>query len=113
MATTSTRLPSCASPHPELTSTTADCSSRFSQQKPLYDGVRGHSLNKGANLQAVHPLITVNPVTGWKGLFVNQVFTKRYVRIHLHDLALGARPGCARFDDRADARALTPAGSSS
>ncbi|KAJ8293385.1 Alpha-ketoglutarate-dependent taurine dioxygenase [Rhodotorula toruloides] len=51
------------------------------QQKPLYDGVRGHSLNKGANLQAVHPLITVNPVTGWKGLFVNQVFTKRIVEL--------------------------------
>lgn len=73
--------------------------------------MRGHPLNDGANLQAVHPLITVNPVTGWKGLFVNQVFTKRCVPIHLHNLALGAQPYCVRFGDWTNPPVLTPAGS--
>lgn len=42
-----------------------------------YTEERGHPLNKGSNFTAVHPVIRTNPITGWKGLFVNNVFTKR------------------------------------
>ncbi|CDZ97742.1 Taurine catabolism dioxygenase TauD/TfdA [Phaffia rhodozyma] len=38
---------------------------------------RGHPENKGQILEAVHPVIRTNPVTGWRGLFVNKAFTKR------------------------------------
>ncbi|OWT36195.1 taurine dioxygenase [Cryptococcus neoformans] len=38
---------------------------------------RGAPENVGQHLSAVHPVIRTNPVTGWKGLFVNRVFTKR------------------------------------
>jgi len=38
---------------------------------------RGSPLNKGSDLEAVHPVIRTNPVTGWKSVFVNRVFTKR------------------------------------
>jgi hypothetical protein len=42
---------------------------------------RGHPLNRGDALEAVHPVIRVNPVTGWKGLFVNKEFTKRILGV--------------------------------
>ncbi|ODN76600.1 hypothetical protein L202_05257 [Cryptococcus amylolentus CBS 6039] len=38
---------------------------------------RGAPENVGQHLSAVHPVIRTNPVTGWKGLFVNRGFTKR------------------------------------
>lgn len=38
---------------------------------------RGSPDNTGDSLSAVHPVIRTNPVTGWKGLFVNKEFTKR------------------------------------
>jgi alpha-ketoglutarate-dependent taurine dioxygenase len=38
---------------------------------------RGSPDNVGQHLSTVHPVIRTNPVTGWKGLFVNQGFTKR------------------------------------
>lgn len=44
---------------------------------PLREGIRGSPLNQGRNLQAVHPVIRTNPVTGWKSVFVNKGFTKR------------------------------------
>ncbi|BGP49206.1 hypothetical protein JCM10450v2_005089 [Rhodotorula kratochvilovae] len=48
---------------------------------PLHEGPRGHPENVGPNLQAVHPVIRTNPVTGWKGLFVSPAFTKRIVEL--------------------------------
>jgi len=44
---------------------------------PLREGIRGSPLNQGKNLQAIHPVIRTNPVTGWKSVFVNKGFTKR------------------------------------
>ncbi|KAK4046182.1 hypothetical protein OIO90_006623 [Microbotryomycetes sp. JL221] len=44
---------------------------------PLRAGIRGSPLNYGPELESVHPIVRVNPVTGWKGLFVNKAFTKR------------------------------------
>ncbi|ORY90778.1 hypothetical protein BCR35DRAFT_342173, partial [Leucosporidium creatinivorum] len=46
-----------------------------------FTDVRGHPANVGADFSAVHPVIRTNPVTGWKGLFVNPVFTKRIVEL--------------------------------
>ncbi|PMD29889.1 taurine catabolism dioxygenase [Hyaloscypha variabilis F] len=48
---------------------------------PLRDGVRGSELNQGKVLQARHPVIRTNPVTGWKSVFVNKAFTKRIVEL--------------------------------
>ncbi|PMD50898.1 alpha-ketoglutarate-dependent taurine dioxygenase [Hyaloscypha bicolor E] len=44
---------------------------------PLRDGIRGSPLNRGSSLEAVHPVIRTNPVTGWKSVFVNKGFTRR------------------------------------
>lgn len=35
----------------------------------IYDKPRGNPANIGTQLQAVHPVIRTNPVTGWKSLF--------------------------------------------
>jgi len=48
---------------------------------PLREEVRGSELNQGKKLQAVHPVIRTNPVTGWKSVFVNKAFTKRIVEL--------------------------------
>ena len=44
---------------------------------PLRKTTRGHPLNQGDGLTAVHPVIRTNPVTGWKSVFVNKGFTRR------------------------------------
>ncbi|KAJ1563875.1 hypothetical protein HK096_010605 [Nowakowskiella sp. JEL0078] len=53
-----------------------------------YSHLRGHQLrdvrggkNEGFSLDAVHPVIRTNPVTGWKSVFVNNIFTKRIVEL--------------------------------
>ncbi|KAJ3257047.1 hypothetical protein HDU77_002884 [Chytriomyces hyalinus] len=43
----------------------------------LNSGPRGSPENVGVHLSAVHPVIRTNPVTGWKGVFANKIFTKR------------------------------------
>ncbi|KAJ3295663.1 hypothetical protein HDU79_008689 [Rhizoclosmatium sp. JEL0117] len=40
-------------------------------------GPRGAPEDVGTHLTAVHPVIRTNPVTGWKGVFANKIFTKR------------------------------------
>lgn len=44
--------------------------------EPLREN-RGSPENVGQDLVARHPIIRTNPVTGWKGMFVNGEFTKR------------------------------------
>ncbi|GAA6042333.1 hypothetical protein JCM8097_003851 [Rhodosporidiobolus ruineniae] len=48
----------------------------------VHEGPRGHPDNVGADLSAVHPVIRTDPITGWKGLFVNPAFTKRIVELN-------------------------------
>ncbi|KAG9125308.1 hypothetical protein FRC07_008166 [Ceratobasidium sp. 392] len=45
------------------------------------DQVRGSPGNFGDALEAVHPIIRTNPVTGWKSVFVNPEFTKRIIGV--------------------------------
>ncbi|WVQ81151.1 hypothetical protein IAT38_003273 [Cryptococcus sp. DSM 104549] len=46
---------------------------------------RGSPHNIGQELTAVHPVIRTNPVTGWKGLFVNKEFTKKINELTQHE----------------------------
>ncbi|OCF32279.1 taurine dioxygenase [Kwoniella heveanensis CBS 569] len=46
---------------------------------------RGAPENVGQTLSTVHPVIRTNPVTGWKGLFVNRGFTKRINELTKHE----------------------------
>ncbi|ORX36063.1 hypothetical protein BD324DRAFT_630031 [Kockovaella imperatae] len=42
---------------------------------------RGHPLNKGDHLTAVHPVVRTNPVTGWRSIYLNKGFTKRILGV--------------------------------
>ena len=46
--------------------------------KPIRSIERGAPDNHGLDLVAVHPVIRTNPVTGWKGLFVNRGYSLTY-----------------------------------
>lgn len=50
---------------------------REKDKNPLARKDRGAPENTGPGLTATHPVIRTNPVTGWKGLFVNRSFTKK------------------------------------
>ncbi|KAI8803635.1 TfdA family taurine dioxygenase [Cladochytrium replicatum] len=41
--------------------------------------------NNNDTLEAIHPVVRTNPVTGWKTLFVNRGFTKRILELHKHE----------------------------
>ncbi|KAH8662371.1 hypothetical protein BX600DRAFT_498913 [Xylariales sp. PMI_506] len=43
----------------------------------IYEEARGNPLNVGKGLQAVHPIVRTNPVTGWKSIFSLGPFPKR------------------------------------
>ncbi|CAE6487483.1 unnamed protein product [Rhizoctonia solani] len=47
----------------------------------IREQVRGSPGNFGDALEAVHPVIRTNPVTGWKSVFVNPEFTKRIIGV--------------------------------
>ncbi|GJE98346.1 taurine catabolism dioxygenase [Phanerochaete sordida] len=49
--------------------------------RTVRDGERGSPGNVGPHLEAVHPVIRTNPVTGWKSVFVNPNHTKRIVGV--------------------------------
>ncbi|WVQ62898.1 uncharacterized protein L199_001047 [Kwoniella botswanensis] len=46
---------------------------------------RGAPENVGQHLSTIHPVVRTNPVTGWKGLFVNRGFTKRINELTQHE----------------------------
>lgn len=45
------------------------------------DVARGSPGNVGSHLEAIHPVIRTNPVTGWKSVFVNPNHTKRVLGV--------------------------------
>lgn len=47
----------------------------------LRECARGSPGNIGGHLEAVHPIVRTNPVTGWKSVFVNANHTKRVVGV--------------------------------
>jgi alpha-ketoglutarate-dependent taurine dioxygenase len=53
---------------------------------------RGSPENVGQGLEATHPIVRTNPVTGWKGLFVNREFTK-----HVNGLTKGESDALLEF----------------
>lgn len=48
----------------------------------IYEGARGSPLNVGAGLEAVHPVVRTNPVTGWKSIFAIGPFPKYINELH-------------------------------
>ncbi|KAF2180866.1 taurine dioxygenase family protein [Zopfia rhizophila CBS 207.26] len=48
----------------------------------IHEGPRGSPANVGRELEAVHPVVRTNPVTGWKSVFALGPFPKRINELH-------------------------------
>ncbi|PSN59475.1 taurine dioxygenase family protein [Corynespora cassiicola Philippines] len=48
----------------------------------IYQGPRGSPENVGKELQAIHPVVRTNPVTGWKSIFSIGPFPKKINELH-------------------------------
>lgn len=51
----------------------------------IEEGERGHPLNKGQALTAVHPVVRTNPVTGWRSIFAVGQFSKRINEVNPYE----------------------------
>lgn len=54
----------------------------YPEKFQIHEGPRGAPANVGRELEAVHPVVRTNPVTGWKSVFAIGPFPKRINELH-------------------------------